>query len=136
MIKATDDNIDFKIHGKIVNDFNADLNDIDVGEVQNMSFLFEDSKNCLIFNNSVFNGDISKWDVFNVIDMRDMFKNNRFFNRDISHCVINPCCRYDNIFEGSIYDKKLPKGMDPRIAFGKDYNKRFKQKIDEIIKAL
>jgi len=42
-----------------------------------------------MFNGSEFNGDISRWDVSNVKNMRGMF-NRSHFNGDISDWVVKP----------------------------------------------
>lgn len=127
MIKVDNGNIRKIVYERICDNPCADLNDIDVSGVIDMSFLFY---------HKIFYGDISQWDVSSCVSMSYMFYKNKEFNQDISHWIINKYCCYEGIFEDSVYDKKLPKGMVPQIAFGKDYDKIFKQKMEKTIQAL
>ena len=93
---------------------NCDLNDIDVILIKDMSGLFCNSiftgniskwnvsnvENMgYMFEKSKFNGDISKWDVSNAKSMRSMFEGSKF-NQDISNWKINKDCVTYNMFDG------------------------------------
>ena len=53
-----------------------------------------------MFEKSKFNGNISKWNVSNVINMGSMFKNSKF-NQDINNWFIklNKKCRLKNFIK-------------------------------------
>ena len=66
---------------------NCNLNDIDVSEITDMSYLFADKdERCIPFGDIVceFHGDISMWDVSNVANMNSMFWGARSFDCNIS----------------------------------------------------
>ena len=67
----------------------VDLNDIDVSKIKDMSYLFEET---------YFNGDISKWDVSNVTNMRYMFNGCSKFNQDISDWNVSNVTDMYNMF--------------------------------------
>jgi len=63
-----------------------------------------------LFEKSIFNGDISKWDVSHVQDMHFMFSESKF-NGDISNWNVAKKTDKTNMFKKSLLEKegKLPK---------------------------
>jgi surface protein len=83
--------------------FNCDLSEWNVSNVQNMTHMF---KNC--YN---FNSDINDWNVYKVISMSEMFRNCKKFNSNLSNWNVSgvrwmiSMFAYCNKFEGKGLEK-------------------------------
>ena len=60
-------------------------------------------------NNTQFNGDVSTWDVSNVVYMENMFENAENFNQDISTWNVLNVTNFYNMFENTISLSNLNK---------------------------
>lgn len=86
---------EMSVHGTEV-----DLNHLDVSGITDFSGVFSS-------NRARFNGDISKWNTENAIDMYRMFYESDF-NGDISKWNIKNLKRSTGMFESSAFDQDLP----------------------------
>lgn len=99
----------------------ANLNDIDVSAVQDLSFLFAsksfwgdvsqwDTSNATtmraMFANSHFEGDVSRWDVSKVQDMNMMFEHTQF-NGDVAAWDVRAVKDFRSMFQDSPFDGDL-----------------------------
>lgn len=121
----------------------CDLNFIDVSQVTDMSGLFDPVLGCYdrdedvgpvdfaelnrkAEKRSMFNGDISRWDVSNVENMFGLFSHSRF-NGDISKWDVSNVTSmrsmfYNSHFKGDISKWNMSKVVCKEYMFGSDYD--------------
>ena len=75
----------------------GDFNDIDVSKIKDMYGLFDN-----IDNRDKFNGDISNWDVSNVVNMNSMFYKCESFNRPLANWNVSNVTNMEFMFCGCI----------------------------------
>lgn len=83
---------------RLAEDKNADLNDIDVSQIKDMSAAFNLNIPGLFEDLDPHNIDISKWNVSNVTNMDGMFFNCKNFNCDLSQWDVSNVTHMANMF--------------------------------------
>lgn len=81
------------------NKYYADLNDLNVSNIDNFSYLFSISK---IRDIDKFNFGVEEWDVSNAKDMRYMFSGCTNFNCDVSGWDMSNCENMEFMFYGCL----------------------------------
>ena len=121
----TKDELTSIIEERLKEDKNADLNDIDVSQITDMSLLFKDldphdikidkwdvsnvnNMRFIFFECENFNDDLSKWDVSNVKDMQCMFYGCAKFNCDLHDWNVSNVKHMLYMFAGCKSLKKIP----------------------------
>lgn len=98
---ATDDNIHEVVRDEISRlGYHANLNHIDVSRVTDMSYLFNARYEG---EPPEFDGDISQWNVSNVVNMENMFENSPF-NGDISRWNVSSVKNMNSMFSRSQFN--------------------------------
>ena len=93
-------------------EFNGDINQWNVSNVNEMQWLF---------NRSKFNKNISNWNVSNVINMKGMFEESSF-NKNINSWNINSKCNITNIFNKCPIKKEYKPSVNNIIKNRLNYN--------------
>ena len=128
----------------------CDLNDIDVSNIEDMSYLFREyySSHAKVYNFKNFNGDISDWDVSNVTNMHGMFWGCEHFNGDLSkwdvsnvkdmHNMFNCCVNFNgDISKWNVSNVESMAGMfETCTKFNCDISGWDMQKVEDIHKML
>ena len=85
---------------------NESLNWLDVSDITDMSFAFSGDYLYVEWVNNHFNGDISRWDVSNVKDMKCMFQCSDF-NGDISNWDVSAVINMEKLFCSSEFNNDI-----------------------------